>query len=179
MFVPGLPLITEAEYAANDATAGILVGSITFGFLFGSYLSGRMSLSHGLHRMILYGRGIGTLGLASSFMLLLLEYNDIRINLMAAPSLGVENGHATPSAMTAVMNVRSDLPGSASALSYSLIVFIGAQVTSIAGIMLQLNTTGLQLISLMFTITATGLGFAIWAAVKGQHNDAKEAASSN
>ena len=98
---------------------------------------------------------------------------------MAAPSLGVENEHATPSAMTAVMNVRSDLPGSASALSYSLIVVIGAQVTSIAGIMLQLNTTGLQLISLMFTITATGLGFAIWAAVKGQHNDAKEAASSN
>ena len=167
-FVTGIPLIAEAEYAANEATTGILVGSITFGFLFGSYLSGRMSLCHGLDRMILYGRGFGTLGLASSFMLLLLEYNDIRVILLGALSVGVGNGLATPSAMTAVMNVRSDLSGSASGLSGSLIVVIGALVTSLTGIMLQLNTTGLQLIGLMFTITATGLGFAIWAAVKNK-----------
>ena len=167
VFVTGIPLVAAAEYGANEATTGVLIGSITFGFLFGSYLSGRMSMTHGLDRMILYGRGFGTLGLAGSFLLLLLGFNHVSIVLLGALSVGVGNGLATPSASTAVMNVRRDLSGSASGLSGSLIVVVGAFSTSLTGVMMHVYATGLMLIGLMFSITATGLIIAIWAA---RHN---------
>ena len=166
VFVTGIPLVATAEFGANEATTGILIGSITCGFLFGSFLSGRMSLSHSLDRMILYGRGFGTFGLAISFMLLLFGYKDMSVVLLGALSVGVGNGLATPSASTAVMNVRRELSGSASGLSGCLIVVIGALVTSLTGIFMQIHATSLMLIALMLSITATGLGFAIWAAVQ-------------
>ena len=166
VFVTGIPMVAAVEYGANEATTGVLIGSITFGFLFGSYLSGRMSMSHGLDRMILYGRGFGTLGLAGSFLLCSWA-SIVSIVLLGALSVGVSNGLATPSASTAVMNVRRDLSGSASGLSGSLIVVVGALSTSLTGVMMHVYATGLMLIGLMFSITATGLIIAIWAA---RHN---------
>ena len=166
VFVTGIPLLATAEFGANEATTGVLIGSITCGFMFGSFLSGRMSLSHSLNRMILYGRRFGTIGLAISFTLLLLGHKDLNVVLLGALSVGVGNGLATPSASVAVMNVRRELSGSASGLSGCLIVVIGALVTSLTGIFMQIHATSLTLIGLMLSITATGLGFAIWAALQ-------------
>ena len=166
VFVTGIPLLATAEFGANEATTGILIGSITCGFMFGSCLSGRMSLSHSLNRMILYGRGFGTIGLTISFTLLLLEHKDLSVVLLGALSVGVGNGLATPSASAAVMNVKRELSGSASGLSGCLILVIGAFVTSLTGIFMQIHATSLTLIGLMLSITATGLGFAIWAAIQ-------------
>ena len=177
VFVIGIPLVTAAEFGANEATTGILIGSITCGFLSGSFLSGSMSLSHSLDRMILYGRGLGTFGLSISFTLLLLGHNDMSVILLGALSVGVGNGIATPSASTAVMNVKRDLSGSASGLSGCLIVVIGALVTSLTGILMQIHATGLMLIGLMFTITAIGLGFAIWAALQNKPYEITKASS--
>ena len=107
------------------------------------------------------------MGLAGSFLLLLLGFNHMSIVLLGALSVGVGNGLATPSASTAVMNVRRDLSGSASGLSGSLIVIVGAVSTSLTGVMMHVYATGLMLIGLMLSITATGLIIAIWAA---RHN---------
>ncbi len=174
VFVTGIPLLAAGEFGANEATTGILIGSITCGFLFGSFLSGRMSLSHSLDRMILYGRGFGTCGLVISFTLLLLGHKDLSVVLLGALSVGIGNGLATPSASAAVMNVRPELSGSASGLSGCLIVVIGALVTLLTGIFVQIQTTSLMLIGLMLTITATGLGFAIWAALQNKPYETKE-----
>ena len=174
MFVTGIPLVATAEFGATEATTGILIGSITCGFLFGSFLSGRMSLSHSLDRMILYGRGFGTCGLAISFTLLLLGHKGLSVVLLGALSVGIGNGLATPSASAAVMNVRRELSGSASGLSGCLIVVIGSIVTLLTGIFMQIQTTSLMLIGLMLTITATGLGFAIWAALQNKPYETTE-----
>ena len=175
MFVTGIPLVATAEFGVNEAATGILIGSITCGFLFGSFLSGRMCLSHSLNRMILYGRGFGTIGLAISFTVLLLGHKDLSVVLLGALSVGLGNGLATPSASAAVMNVRRELSGSASGLSGCLIVVIGAFVTSLTGIFMQIHATSLTLIGLMLSITATGLGFAIWAAIQINPNETTEA----
>ena len=116
--------------------------------------------------MILYGRAFRTIGLAISFTLLLLGHKDLSVVLLGALSVGVGNGVATPSASAAVMNVKRELSGSASGLSGCLILVIGAFVTSLTGIFMQIHATSLTLIGLMLSITATGLGFAIWAALQ-------------
>ena len=177
MFVTGIPIVAEAEFGANETRTGILIGTITCGFLFGSFLSGRMSLNHSLDRMILYGRGFGTFGLTISFMLLLLEHKDLSVVLLGALSVGVGNGLATPSASAAVMNVRRELSGSASGLSGCLIVVIGALVTSLTGIFMQIYATSLMLIGLMLIITAIGLGFAVWAAIQLKPYETTEVSS--
>ena len=66
VFVNGIPLVAAGEFGANEATTGILIGSITCGFLFGSCLSGRMSLSHSLDRMIFLAPGLEPMGLQSA-----------------------------------------------------------------------------------------------------------------
>jgi hypothetical protein len=48
-----------------------------------------------------------------------------------------------------------------------LIVVVGALSTSLTGVMMHIYASGLMLIGLMFSITATGLIIAIWAA---RHN---------
>ena len=75
------------------------------------------------------------------------------------------------------MNVRRELSGSASGLSGCLIVLIGALVTSLTGIFMQIYATSLMLIGLMLIITAIGLGFAVWAAIQLKPYETTEVSS--
>lgn len=86
--------------------------------------------------------------------------------LLGVLSVDVGNGLATPSASATVMNVKRELSGSASGLSSFLILVIGAPVTSLTGIFMQIHATSLTLIGLILSATAKGLGFAIWAAIQ-------------
>ena len=120
MFVTGIPLLAT-QNLVRTKPRWHFNWLDNLWILFGSCLSGRMSLSHSLNRMILYGRGFGTIGLTISFTLLLLGHKDLSVVLLGALSVGVGNGLATPSASAAVMNVKRELSGSASGLSGCLI----------------------------------------------------------
>ncbi len=164
VFVTGVPIVVSAVFGENESTVGLIIGSITCGFMVGSFLSGKLALKRGLDRMILYGRGLATVGLSISLILLLADLSHLAILIIGAICVGIGNGLTTPSASTAVMFVNREMTASASGLSGAIIVVLGAFATFLTGIAVQNYPTEIMLIVLMLAFAVTGLLIAIWAA---------------
>ena len=71
VFVTGIPIVASTVFGKSEATIGVMIGSITCGFMAGSFISGKLASTRELDRMILYGRGLATVGLSICFVLLL------------------------------------------------------------------------------------------------------------
>ena len=166
IFVTGIPIIALTIFEVSEAMTGIMIGSITCGFLMGSFFSAKLALNRSLDRMILYGRGLATSGLSVCLILLLLEKSHLVIVISSAISVGVGNGLATPSASAAVISVKNNLTASASGLSGALVVLIGSIATLITGSVVQAYPNEKILIGLMWASSMSGLIIAIWAALQ-------------
>ena len=162
VFVSGIPLIAQSQFQMSQSEIGIIMGTITMGFLIGSFISGLISVSQGTVRMILYGRlfAFSGVGICSLLALLLPSLSALMI-IFAAICVGLGNGLSTPSASTAVMFVKKGLAGSASGLSGASVVLFGGIMTSITGMILDKSPTALTLMVIMLTLTLAGLLFAL------------------
>ncbi|MDA9989502.1 multidrug effflux MFS transporter [Paracoccaceae bacterium] len=161
VFVSGLPLVAGKQLGMTQAQIGLGIGSITFGFLVGSFISGRFSAFYKLDTMILLGRILASLGLLCCLLLLWSEWLNPVIIFGGTIFVGIGNGLSTPSASAAVMQVRKELSGSASGLSGAVIVLSGGVFSAFTGVAMSAQPTALTLVSIMFVLTLTSLLIAI------------------
>jgi MFS transporter, DHA1 family, multidrug resistance protein len=162
VFLAGAPLVAETAFALSPAVLGIYMGTITAGFLFGSFLSGRYARRFPLATMLISGRLVASLGLAAGLVLFLAGYVHVLLLFGATVFAGLGNGLTMPSANAGALSVRPRLAGSASGLAGALTVGGGAVLTSITGAMLTEAHGARQLLGIMLFSSLMGLAAALY-----------------
>lgn len=163
-FLAGAPLVSDAVFDISPAVLGIGLGSMTGGFMMGSFIAGRYSQRFGLTAMMVAGRLIAIVGLGTGLILIALGQLSPVLYFAAAVCAGVGNGVTMPSSNSGAMSIDPNLAGSAAGLTGSLTVGIGAVMTALAGSLLTPETAAVGLMGLMMAVTLAALAAALLAA---------------
>ena len=164
VFLVGVPLIGTAVFGITPAQICLLLGSITMGFMGGSYLSRRISKGRPPWVVMLVGRVVATAGLATGLVLSLALEPSLWITFGATMCVGIGNGLSTPGSSAGAMSIRPELAGSAAGLMGALTVGGGALATTVVGPVLTATPTADMLITLMLAATIGALIAALLVA---------------
>lgn len=160
-FLSGAPLVAQSLLGVSSAELGLYIGSITAGFFFGSFLSGRLAKYFALTSMMIAGRVVACSGLLLGLIFFATGNVNVLTLFGATIFVGIGNGVTMPSASAGALSVRPQLAGSASGLSGALLVAVGALVTSVTGTIVTEETGAQALVGIMFVCSALGLAAAL------------------
>ena len=152
-FLAGAPLVATTIFKMAPSKLGMYMGSTAVGYMFGSFLAGRLSARHAPTMMMIAGRLIAGSGLLIG---LTLVWSDVLHPVFFFGSIifvGIGNGVTLPSASMGALSVQPGLTGSAAGLSGAISVSIGAAMTPLAGtIVTPTNGAALLLGLLLATV---------------------------
>jgi len=161
-FLAGAPLVAAVHFDMSAATLGAGMGSITAGFIFGSFLSGRLAARHALTTMMIAGRLVACAGLLTGILLVSAGIVHVFTVFGACVFFGIGNGITMPSGTAGALSVRPALAGSASGLSGALTVAGGATTSAVTGAVLTAETAAYGLLGMMLLCAALGLAAALY-----------------
>ena len=156
-FLAGVPLVAVADLGLEPAEIGVYIGSITGGFAFGSFLSGRYSKRFELTTMMMAGRVLACTGLTLGLIAVLLGWTSVAVVFSATLCVGLGNGITMPSANAGAISMRPKLTGSAAGLMGSATVATGAVVTTVTGFLVSLGNGPAILLSMMLLCAGIAL----------------------
>jgi len=156
-FLAGAPLVAKEVLGISTAYLGLYIGSITAGFMTGSFLSGRLAAHFPLTRTMMLGRIVACGGLSLGLILLAAGYLSELIFFGATIFVGLGNGLSTPPSNAGALSVRPDLAGTAAGLSGALTVASGAVVTTVTGAVLTVANAPYALIAIMLVMSFAAL----------------------
>ena len=136
-FLGGAPLVANSEFGLSPATLGFCMGTITAGFMYGNFLSGRYVRRYPLTSLMVTGSALACAGLSTGVALLLGGVVHVASLFGATVFVGLGNGLIVPSANAGAMSVQPRLAGSAAGLSGALMVGGGAVLSSLTGAVLS------------------------------------------
>lgn len=164
IFLIGAPFVALSEFGVTTAELGVYIGTITLGFMFGGFITGRFGRRFELTTMVLAGRVVACFGLTLGLLLLTIGVQSPQLFFASTIFVGLGNGITMPSSNTGVMSVRPELAGSAAGLNGALIVAGGAVLTALTGVLMSEANGARTLLLLMLGAAGAGLCLAIWAA---------------
>jgi len=157
VFIGGASLVAVSTFRISAAQLGFYMGTITAGFVLGSFLCGRFSERYGLTTMMLTGGLVACAGLIPGIVLCLYGVVSLPIYFGACGCVGLGNGLAIPSSNAGVVSVRPEMAGSASGLSAALTVGGGAFLSAITGMVLTEANAAPTLLAMMLLSSGMGL----------------------
>lgn len=160
-FITGAPLLAEAVFGLPPLLVGIAIGSITGGFVAGSFLAGRYAERHPLVTMMIAGRIVACAGLSLGLVLVALGVQHPMVVFGACMAVGLGNGVTMPSSNAGVMSVRPDLAGSAAGLAGALTVGSGALMAGVTGLVVTAANAVWALPAVMLLASLIGLAGAL------------------
>lgn len=161
-FLAGAPLVARSVFDVSTATLGVLIGSITAGFMTGSFLSARLAQKFPLTTMMLAGRTVACSGLLVGLLIVLAGHLSLVTFFGATVFVGLGNGLTIPSSNAGAMSVRPKLAGTAAGVSGALTVAGGAALTTLTGFLLTDMNAPYMLIGIMLVASFAGLLSAAW-----------------
>jgi DHA1 family bicyclomycin/chloramphenicol resistance-like MFS transporter len=170
-FLGGVPLVAETVFALSPAALGFYMGTITAGFMLGSFLSARFSNRFPLTTMMISGRIVASGGLVAGLALFLFGFVHVLSLFGATAFVGVGNGLTMPSSNAGALSVRPRLAGSAAGLAGALTVGGGAVLTSITGAILTEENGAFQLLGMMLFCSLMALAAALYVRRIDRHED--------
>jgi Bcr/CflA subfamily drug resistance transporter len=163
IFLTGAPLVAASEFGVNTAQLGFYIGTITAGFMLGSFLSGRLAPRYEPSTMMLAGRLTACAGLLVGLVAMLASFLNPVIFFGSTIFVGLGNGLTMPSSNTSAMSVRPNLAGSAAGLNGAMVVAGGAILTTLTGLALPEEGAAVILNLLMLAASGAGLICVLWA----------------
>lgn len=163
-FLAGAPLAASA-FDLSPAVLGLYMGSITAGFMLGSFLAGRLAGKLPETALIIAGRILACGGLLFGIILHFFGVDHVVALFGPCLSVGLSNGLTQPSVNAAAMSVRAKQTGSAAGLAGAITVAGASIMGAIAGAFLtEANARdGLLMVMLASAI------FALCAALFARH----------
>jgi MFS transporter, DHA1 family, multidrug resistance protein len=163
-FLAGAPLVAETLFAMSPTMLGVALGTITAGFMLGSFLSGRLAGRYALATMMIAGRLVACAGLLAGLLLFLAGFVHVVTLFGATVFVGIGNGLTMPSSNAGALSVRPQLAGSASGLSGALTVAGGAALTSLTGAIISPQNGAFTLLAMMLFASFMALMAALYVA---------------
>ena len=161
-FIAGAPLVTETLFSLSPTMLGFCIGSITAGFMLGSFISGRVAERYSLTTMMIAGQLIACISLLLGLLLFVTGFIHVITLIATTICVGLGNGIAKPSSNAGAMSVQPQLAGSAAGLAGALTSAIGALLTSLTAVILTAHNSGFALLGMMLFCTAIALTAALY-----------------
>ena len=162
-FLAGAPIVAARSFGLSGTELGIALGSITGGFMVGSFTGARLSPRVGPDRVMLAGRVIALAGLAAG-LVAATALPPTPLSLFAfTVFIGLGNGLTTPSANAGALSVIPDLAGTASGMTGALTVGTGAVATTLIGWAMTGLPTPSAFLTILFAIKLASLLSALLA----------------
>lgn len=161
-FLSGAPLAASV-FDLSPAVLGLYMGSITGGFMVGSFLAGRLAGRLPVTTTLVVGRIVACAGIL--FGLILYAAGIDHVLALFGPCLfvGVSNGLTQPSANVGAISVRSTHTGSAAGLAGAITVAGASIMAAVAGAVLTQENARSGLLLVMLASAVVALGAALLA----------------
>ena len=163
VFLAGAPLIATSVFGITTATLGLFVGSITAGFMFGSFLTARLVSHYAPSSIMLAGRVVACVGMLIGLVVLALGAVTPMLYFGCTIFVGVGNGLTTPNGNAGAMSVRPRLAGSAAGITGAMTLSGGALMATVTGFVLADSPSPQGLLILMLMVSFAGLLAAVVA----------------
>lgn len=161
-FITGTPLVAAAWFDLSPALVGLGIGIITWGFMAGNFVTGKLAGRLDLLTLIIAGRISATIGPIFGLSMFLLGQGSVWIFFGSAILVGIGNGLSVANANAGLMSVRPHLAGSASGLSGALTVAVGAVLTSLTGVMVTPENAPMMVMGIILCCSLIALGSALY-----------------
>lgn len=162
IFLVGAPIAAGA--ALSPGMLGLYMGSITAGFIAGSFLAGRFSSRFPLTTTLVAGRVLACGALLFGLLLHALGVDHVLALFGPCVLVGMSNGLTQPSANAGALSVRPDLAGSAAGLGAAISVAGAAAMSLLAGAILTEANARYALLAVM--LVSAGLALAAGLAAR-------------
>lgn len=161
-FLTGAPL-AASTFDLSPAVLGLYMGSITGGFMVGSFMAGRLAVRWPLTTTLVAGRIVACVGLL--FGLILYAAGIDHVLALFGPCLfvGLSNGLTQPSASAGALSVRATHAGSAAGLAGSITVAGASLMAAVAGAVLNDENARPALLLVMLSSAVIALSAALLA----------------
>ena len=158
-FLAGAPLVAQSVFNLTPLVSGAYLGSITGGFIFGSFLAGRYSHRFKQTTTLVAGRVLACAGLLAGLVLLGAGIDHVMAFFAPCLFVGISNGLTMPSAHAGAMSVRPTLAGSAAGLASAITIACAAFISWVASVLVteqnaRYAVLGVMLASAMFALAA-------------------------
>jgi multidrug resistance protein len=163
-FLVGAPLAASA-FDLSTAVLGLYMGSITGGFMAGSFLAGRLSGRTSVTTILVAGRIVACAGLLFGLVLYVAGIGHVLALFGPCLFVGVSNGLTQPSANVGAISVRSKQTGSAAGLAGAISVAGASIMAAFAGAVLTEENARPGL----FLVMLASAGVALSAALVARH----------
>ncbi|MCP8885051.1 multidrug effflux MFS transporter [Devosia sp. XJ19-1] len=161
-FLAGAPLAASA-FDLSPAVLGLYMGSITAGFMLGSFLAARLAGKLPQANLLIAGRIVACAGLLFGIVLYFAGVEHVAALFGPCFFVGLSNGLTQPSANAAAMSVRATQMGSAAGLAGAITVAGASIMAAIAGAVLTEENARSGLLMVMLASAIAALGAALFA----------------
>ena len=161
-FLVGAPLAASA-FDLSPAVLGLYMGSITGGFMLGSFLAGRLAGSFPEATLLIAGRTVACAGLLFGIALYFAGIDHVVALFGPCVFVGVSNGLTQPTANAAAISVRPTQTGSAAGLAGAITVAGASIMAAIAGAVLTEENARSGLLMVMLASANVALGASLFA----------------
>lgn len=159
-FLAGSPL-AAAAFNLSPAVLGLYMGSITGGFMLGSFLAGRLAGRFQATMTLIAGRIVACAGLVLGLVLYAAGVDHVLALFGPCLFVGLSNGLTQPSATAGAMSVRPAHTGSAAGLAAAITVSGASLMAAIAGAVLTEGDARPALLLVMLASAIAALGAAV------------------
>ncbi|WP_338720510.1 multidrug effflux MFS transporter [Devosia sp. XK-2] len=159
-FLAGAPLAASA-FDLSPAILGLYMGSITGGFMAGSFLAGRFAGRLPMTTILLAGRVLACAGLSLGLILYAAGIDHVLALFGPCLFVGVSNGLTQPSASAGAISVHPTHTGSAAGLASAITVAGASIMAAVAGAVLTQENARPGLLFVMLASAVVALAAAL------------------
>lgn len=163
VFLAGAPLVATQVFGISVAALGMFVGSITLGFMAGTFLSARAAGRLRTTSVIIAGRVAVCAGMALGLAIEALGMTTALLYFGCTIFVGFGNGLTTPNSNAGVLSVNPRLAGSAAGITGALSVGSGAALTTATGWLVTRFPVSNTLLYVLLAVALAGLIAALSA----------------
>lgn len=161
-FLGGGPYVATEILGMSPSGYGLYFAFISFGYMFGNFLTGRYSTRVGLNWMMLVGNVICCMGAVLSLVMFGSGLNHPVSLFGPVMLMGIGNGLTLPNAMAGMVSMRPHLAGSASGLGGALQLGGGAAMSVLSGALLSPESGPYPLLWVMLVSSIAAVAATAW-----------------
>lgn len=162
-FLTGAPFVAAQVFGLTSDQIGLVLGSITLGYMLGAGISARTVVRAGPMPLIFAGRGLPLLSLSVAFVVFWAGSGSIWTLFAATMTVGFGNGLTVANANAGALAVRPEMAGTAAGISGASVLVIGALLSGLATTILSAEATPMRLIALMLGAVSVSMIAALLA----------------